>query len=257
MTTSPLTPAPAGDGQLRVLGALGEGWRAFCLAPWPFVGFALLVGFLQGLCNLLQNPLSQATEGQPPSPATVVIGIVGAVLSVIVSLWATTGMVRGAWTALEGERPGFSRFTRWDGRAMTRLFWASLALSVIVAVLLGVAIALGLGVFAPINRSLQALPILAAVVVLIYLAVNQKFLSQIALIEGPGAWGTIGRGRQVVDPQWGRVLLLALLEALLLMVGLLLCLVGLLAAAPLVVCVSTAAYRQLFGSEDRTGLLSP
>jgi hypothetical protein len=256
MTPSSLTPPPPADGQLRVLEALGEGWRAFCLAPWPFVGFALLVGFLQGLCNLLQNPLSQA-DGQPLSLPTLVIGIIGAVLSVIVSLWATTGMVRGAWTALEGERPAFSSFTRWDGRAMTRLFWASLALSVIVAVLLAVAIALGLGVLAPINQALQALPILAAVVVLIYLAVNQKFLSQIALLEGPGAWATLRRGREVVDPQWGRVLLLALLEVVLILVGFLLCLVGVLAAAPLVACVSTAAYRQLFGSEDRTGLLSP
>jgi hypothetical protein len=179
------------------------------------------------------------------------------VLSVIVSLWGTTGMLRGAWTALCGERPELSTFTRWDGRAMVRLFWASLALTVIIALLMGVAIALGVRVFAPINQALQALPILAAVVVLIYLMVNQKFLSLIALLEGPGAWGSLARGREVVDPQWGRVLLLALLEALLLLAGFLLCLVGLLAAVPLVACVSTAAYRQIFGSEDRTGLLSP
>jgi hypothetical protein len=38
--------------------------------------------------------------------------------------------------------------------------------------------------------------------------------------------------------------------------GALLCGVGVLAAAPVSVCVATAAYRQLFGSDDRTGLLA-
>ena len=255
MTTTSLTPPPAGDGRLRVLEALGDGWRAFTRAPWTFVGFALIVGLLNGLSNLLQRPL-QAEPGQLPAAPLILLGLLGAVLSVIVSLWGTTGMLRGAWQALDGQAPGLATFTRWDGRAMARLLWASLALSLLVVLLLGVAIALGFGVLAPISQALQALPILVAVVVLIYLAVNQKFLSQIALLEGPGPLASLRRGREVVDPQWGRVLLLGLLEALLLLVGVLLCFVGLLAAAPLVACVSTAAYRQLFGSEDHTGLLS-
>lgn len=256
MTNSSVVPNPTDEGRLRVLDAFGEGWQAFCRAPWSFVGFMLLVGILNALCNLLQRPL-QAEPGQMPPVPMIVVGMVGIVLSVIVSLWGTTGMVRGAWTALSGERPAFSTFTRWDGPALGRLFWASLALTGILALLMGIAIALGLGVFARINQALQALPVLAAFVVLIYLAVNQKFISQIALLEGPGAWSTLARGRQVVDPQWARVLLLALLEAVVIFVGVLLCFVGLLAAAPLTVCVSTAAYRQIFGSEDRTGLLSP
>ena len=44
------------------------------------------------------------------------------------------------------------------------------------------------------------------------------------------------------------------LSTLLSGVGLLVVGVGLLVAIPLVTCVSTAAYRQLFGPEDRTGL---
>jgi uncharacterized membrane protein len=255
MTLSSAEPTPSGDGRLRVLDALGEGWGAFCRAPWTFVGFTVLVGILNAFCNLLQRPL-QVEPGQMPPPLLILVGLAGAVLSVIVSLWATTGMLRGAWTALSGECPTFSSFTRWDGRAMVRLLWASLALAVVFAVILGIAVALGLGVFARFSQALQALPIVAALVVLVYLAVNQTFLSQIALLQGPGPWATVARGREVVDPQWGRVLLLILLDALLLFVGVLLCFVGLLAAAPLVACVSTAAYRQLFGSEDPAGLLS-
>jgi len=38
-------------------------------------------------------------------------------------------------------------------------------------------------------------------------------------------------------------------------IGTILCGVGLLVAAPVVACITTAAYRQLFGTTDHTGLL--
>ena len=47
-----------------------------------------------------------------------------------------------------------------------------------------------------------------------------------------------------------------IVESLILLIGLLLCGVGLLAASPVVFCVSTAAYRQLFGNKDTTGFVS-
>ena len=59
----------------------------------------------------------------------------------------------------------------------------------------------------------------------------------------------------MLDPQWGTVLLLALVEFAIALVGLLACVVGLLVAVPVILCTSTAAYRQVFGSEDLTGLL--
>jgi uncharacterized membrane protein len=52
------------------------------------------------------------------------------------------------------------------------------------------------------------------------------------------------------------VLLLVVVQSAILLAGALLCGVGLLAAAPLSLCVATAAYRQLFDAEDRTGLLT-
>jgi uncharacterized membrane protein len=58
----------------------------------------------------------------------------------------------------------------------------------------------------------------------------------------------------VVDRAWLRVVELLSLNVILLLAGLLACGVGLLVALPLVTCVATAAYRQLFGPEDRTGL---
>ena len=58
----------------------------------------------------------------------------------------------------------------------------------------------------------------------------------------------------MVDPAWPRVVLLLTLNAVLLLAGLCAVGLGLLVALPLVPCVATAAYRQLFGAVDRTGL---
>jgi uncharacterized membrane protein len=60
-----------------------------------------------------------------------------------------------------------------------------------------------------------------------------------------------------VDPRWGSVLGLTLAQSGLLLLGVLALLVGVFAALPVIACSSTAAYRQLFGRRDRTGLVAP
>jgi uncharacterized membrane protein len=97
---------------------------------------------------------------------------------------------------------------------------------------------------------------LGAFSVSIYLAVNQWFLAQIALIKGLGPIESIARGRTLLDPQWGLVLMLIWVELGIFLLGLLACFVGLLVAVPVILCTSTAAYRQVFGTEDLTGLLA-
>ena len=76
------------------------------------------------------------------------------------------------------------------------------------------------------------------------------------MLEQRGPFESVQRGRDAVDPSWWWVVLLLIVETIILVIGVLLCGVGLLVAAPVVACVTTAAYRQLFGSEDQTGLLS-
>jgi len=46
---------------------------------------------------------------------------VGAVGYVVVTLWGLVGLTRSAWRCLEGQRPDFRSFTRWDGPASGRL----------------------------------------------------------------------------------------------------------------------------------------
>jgi hypothetical protein len=244
------SPSPT---RLDVLRALQEGWQAFRRAPWSFVLFGLLAAALWGLFNgIAQAGMTEA--GAVRGAVGGIAVLVGGIGSTVVSLWGMTGMVRGAWLALDGKSPAFSVFSRWDGRAAGRLFLRQLTLTVVLLLIVMLAVVVGLGL-SRLNEALLWIPAVVALVVLVYLSVNQTFLPYVALLEGPGPLATIQRGRDVVDPAWGQVLLLLLLEAVLVLAGMLLCFVGLLVAAPVVACTSTAAYRQLFGREDRTGLL--
>jgi uncharacterized membrane protein len=62
-------------------------------------------------------------------------------------------------------------------------------------------------------------------------------------------------GRRSVDPQFWPVLGFGILMILIGLTGLLLCGVGILVAAPVIVCCLVAAYQHLFDSEDQTGFL--
>jgi hypothetical protein len=266
-----LPPTP-GAPRLDVGAALREGWRAFLRAPWVLVGF-LLVAMVLGLgLALIENALSPPPGALPP-PRTPGL-LLCQLASWALSLWTVVGLVRGAWIALEGRRPSFGELLRWDGAAIGRVLLASLLLTLILAL---IALPL-LGVMAtavdrmvdidfplggpPVLRSFLPTPgavlqlTLAALLLLAvftYAQVNQHFLVQLASLRGTGALGSLRAGRAVVDPQWWPTLGLVALESLLLLAGSLALLLGLFVAVPLVFCVSTAAYRQLFGGEPHAG----
>jgi uncharacterized membrane protein len=90
----------------------------------------------------------------------------------------------------------------------------------------------------------------------LYIQVNQSFLGFIALLDGREPLGTIRHGLVVVQSQWWQVFGLLVLQALILLLGVLACFVGLVAAAPVCLCITGAAYQQLFNSDDKTGFLS-
>jgi hypothetical protein len=232
-----------------------DGWAAFCRAPWPFVLFTLISGGLALAFQALANLDALPEANRPATGLIVVATLVGTVGNLLVTLWGTVGMIRGAWTALAGGRPTLGAFCRWDGGAAGRLLLRQLLFALLIFAILLPAALLMFG-FSQLQPVLAALPALVALIVLFYLAVGQTFLPWIALLGGQGPMATLQRGRQVVDQQWWMVLLLVIVQSAIVLAGALLCGVGLLAAAPVSVCVATAAYRQLFGSDDRTGLLS-
>ena len=244
---------PSGGSSMKVIEAVKEGWQAFARSPWVFIGFTLLAGVLSSVCSLIQGQVD-TDEATVVTTVQMVRVVVGSILSVLVSLWSTTGLIRGAWSALAGGKPELGTFISWDGTASWRLLRNGFVLGILFGVVLVVAALVGVAA-AQLNQALAVLPFLVAFAVLIYLAVNQKFMAQIALLQGLGPIESIARGRSLLDPQWGTVLLLALVEFAIALVGLLACVVGLLVAVPVILCTSTAAYRQVFGSEDLTGLL--
>ena len=238
------------NGRLHVLKAVEDGWTAFTKAPWQFILFTLLVGILSAIFQLLANVFNLWFE----SSVQTLLTIVGVIGSVIINLWGVIGMVRGSWTALEGRKPEFSHFSRWDSSAAGRLFVRSIALNIVFLLILAicVGVAFGLG---NVNEALIWIPGIITLILFIYLSVNQLFLPYVALMERQAPFETIQRGREIVDPSWWWVVLLLIVDAVIIVIGTLLCGVGLLAAAPIVACITTAAYRQLFGTTDHTSLL--
>ncbi|MFN7678858.1 MAG: hypothetical protein ACK5QW_09745 [Cyanobacteriota bacterium] len=262
--------------RLKVGQALGDGWRAFQRAPWLFVGFFLALTALQLLLQGIQAglqvllpPIDTGTlPSFPPAGAPLGLGLASLpsraliygvifltlIAGLVINIWGTCGMVRAAWVALGGGRPRLSTFVRFDPRVLWRLYFPGLLLrcAVIFAVVVVVVLTAVLGMVNP----LLALPTLLLLFAgFLYVAVSQTFLPQVALLHDTNPFDVLARGREVVDPVWLDVLLLGLLNAALLIAGLLACLIGLVVAAPVSICMVTAAYRQLFGPEDRTGLL--
>lgn len=261
--------APRSAPHLDVGQALRDGWRAFGQAPWLFVGFALLLTALQLTLQLLQpaTPADQVRTLDPNALAATwqsvlawrnqhlgsyVALILNLLVGTLLNLWGSCGMVRSAWVALGGDRPRLSSFTRWDPGALWRLYvpgfllGCALLAALFVLVLAGVALSL-------VNPLLMVVPGLILVVGSLYVMVSQAFLTQVALLHDRDPFAALARGPAVVAPAWVQVLKLGLLNAGLTLLGLLACGIGLVVVWPLVVCVGTAGYRQLFGPEDRTG----
>ncbi|MFN9644054.1 MAG: hypothetical protein ACK6BG_02765 [Cyanobacteriota bacterium] len=265
-----MNQAPRSHPRLNVGQALREGWQAFGRAPWLFVAFTLLLGALQLLLQALQPEFSSERLTPPlgvdpwQDPLAVLpqlryltvslaLIVLTTIAGMVLNLWGICGMVRAAWVALGGGRPRFATFTRWDGRALLRLylpgFLVGCGVCAAVAMLVLLAVVMG-----RLNPWLIVPPGLVMLAGAGYLSVSQSFLPQVALLHDAHPFDALARGRRVVDPAWPRVLELMSLTVVLLLVGLCACGVGLLVAIPLVTCVTTAAYRQLFGAEDRTGL---
>ncbi|MEB3322318.1 MAG: hypothetical protein VKI81_05795 [Synechococcaceae cyanobacterium] len=268
MTPSP-GPRPA---RLDIGDAIHDGWLAFRRSPWPFVIFAILLTLLQ----LVFQPLTgRIGTGNTLStrPVDWVLYLIGMAGTLLVNLWGAVGLVRGAWQALEGQRVSLELLTRWDGPALGRVFRAWLLLALLIGgplvailLLLGGPMALlgwlgersgGIGrelvTLAGLLFGLLLLVLLGVLLVAtIYLSINQKLLTQIAVLEERGPLAVIQRGRRLVDPHWPLMLLLAVIEGVLVLLGVLACFVGFFVAWPVVVCISTAAYRQLLGRDDLT-----
>ena len=111
----------------------------------------------------------------------------------------------------------------------------------------------GLGM---VNQALAVIPMIVVAIFFIWLLVTQKFLIQLSLLGAKRPLETLQSGVAGVNPSWWVVLWLAIVESVIHAVAALFSYGGLFVVFPVVICISTAAYRQLFGSQDHTGILN-
>jgi hypothetical protein len=172
--------------------------------------------------------------------AALIVGVIG---YVIVALWTVVGLTRGAWLSLEGRKPCFADFTRWDRPASARLLGSGILLAIVIAVAGAIATLIGAGL-GKLNEALSVIPMIVVAIFYIWLLVSQKFLIQVSLLGTANPTKTIGSGVNVVNPSWWMVLWLVIIEGVVHTIGGLFSYGGLLVVVPLVLCISTAAFRQ-------------
>ena len=259
--------------ELSIETAIQDGWQVFRCNPWPFAFFAL--------CALV---LSTAIDLIPDLPR--IPRLIG---SSLVDLWASVGLIRGAWLGLDGRTIRFGHLIRVNLPALWRLFSRQVALTVPLSLFSSGVLFLAataadsrallqsiyLQLLIPSPSSSEAsnalvvqvqglavtilsnpvamLVTLGGIVVVLYVQVNQVFLGFLAVVQGLGPIATIREGFHTVRSAWWQVLGLLVLQALILLLGVIACGFGLLAAIPMVACSTASAYRQLFGAGTGTG----
>lgn len=250
-------PTP-GTNQLQVLRAIEDGWQAFCRAPWAFLLFELLALVISApFAGLLVGGIIRLNGPEPAIVHPIAAGVglvVGIVGYVVVTLWAVVGLSRAAWVSLDGQKPSFRHFTRWDGAASGRLLLSAILLAIVVGIVAAIATAIGTGL-SKVNVALTALPVIIFAIFYIWFLITQKFLIQLSLFGVKRPAETLQAGVAGVNPSWWVVLWLAIVESLIHGIAALFSYGGLFVVVPVMICIGTAAYRQLFGSQDHTGLL--
>ena len=259
--------------KLSVRTAIKDGWQVFRCNPWPFAFFALFALVLSSAVDLIPDI--------PHIPR-----LIG---SSLVDLWASVGLIRGAWLGLDGRSIRFGDLIRVNLPALWRLFSRQVALAVPLSLFSSGVLFLAataadsrallqsiyLQLLIPSPSSSEAsnalvpqvqdlavtilsnpvamLVTLGGIVLVVFVQVNQAFLGFLAVLEGLGAVSTIRKGFHTVRSAWWQVLGLLVLQALILLMGVIACGFGLLAAIPMVACSTASAYRQLFGAGTGTG----
>ena len=259
--------SPSGTPRLDLGDAIHDGWLAFSRRPWTFVAFTVLMavalGLLWWLLDFTVTAVALAGPGRWGGRALLLLE---GIALVVLWIWTGVGLTRGASASLEGRRPRLGPMMRWEGPSIARVAQAMLLVALILAAAVAANLLLLGGALTLVNwlaelstgLALEALTLVSLVLGLLilallgctllaalYLAVNQKFIIQIALLEGGGPARMLRRGRRLIDPHWPLMLLLAVIETVLLLLGLATCFVGVFLSWPLVACISTAAYRQL------------
>ena len=261
---------PTGPGRLRVLDACREGWIAFGLAPWPLLLFSLLSSLAMGACVvpialgaavLVMTPQAiDYPDGALPGLIVMLVSLgavlVGVLLLGVVALLSTLGFYRGAWLALEGQKPRFAdliQLIRWDRIVINRLVLAWTAEQLVLLIPLGLVGLLGFDLQRQGLAPLLWWPLgLVALAWAVWFSITQTFLNPLCLFGNIKPIATVRIGIREVRRQWWRMFGLNALMMGLMLVSTFASANALgMALIPVFICIKLAAYRQLFGADDR------
>ncbi|MCP9801335.1 hypothetical protein [Synechococcus sp. RedBA-s] len=242
-------------------GWLRQGRRAYGQAPWLFSGFTLMGSSTQLLGQSLQNWASDALAvGEEPVAISMALMLAGLLLSVGSLLWLNVGLLRGAWIALGGRPPRLAELVRWQTAAMGRLLAVALLLLLLNLLIVATA-GLAAGLVSLVHPLLAVVPLLIGTTLLGGLFVTQIFQLPLAVAAGLSPVATFRHGRTLMPSHGWQLLALSLSLSLIVLLPLGLALLiawplaaGWLVAWPLALCSLTAAYQEIVGAEDRTGL---
>ena len=244
----PLAHRPPGSSPpIAIRRALEEGWQGFRRAPVVLMLFSLLVGGLNLLCQVLirwSGELLVDPFGEP-DPLALVLLLLAWLGYGVSNLWLMVGLLQGAELCLSGQAPSLPRLLRPGLTPLLRAGGTVALVMVLLAVISRLALA-SAWLMALIQPLLAWLPLLAGLVAVIYLLVDQILSLPISVLGGLNPLAAFRRGRVAIDPHWIQALGLTLLLGLLVLAGLLLLVLGLIASLPLAACTLVAAYRQLF-----------
>ena len=213
--------------ELSIGTAIQDGWQVFRRSPWPFVFFALFALVLSTAVDLIPD--------LPRIPR-----LIG---SSLVDLWASVGLIRGAWPWLDRRPIRYGDLIRINLAAIWSLFSRQVALAVPRSLFSS-------GVLFLSATAADSRALLQSIYLQLLIADPSSSKASTALIpqmQGLGPISTIRKDFRTVRSDWWQVLGLLVLQALILLLGVIACGFGLLADIPVVACSTASAYRQLFG----------
>jgi hypothetical protein len=227
--------------------ALEEGWAAFRGAALPLTLFSLLLGGINLLCQLairwsaelLLNPFGQ------PDPLALVLQLLAWLGYLVSNLWLLVGLLRGADSALRGERPQLIALLATKPTDLLRAGGTLGLVLLVLALVLRLAQA-SAWMLALLQPLLVGLPLLAGLAAVVYLVTDQLFSLPISVLVPMNPLQAFRSSRAAIDPHWIQALGLTFLLGLLVLGGFLLLVVGLAGALPLAACTLVAAFRQVF-----------
>ena len=203
---------PMGGGEFRVGDAISYGWNATVKNIGPMLVITIVILLAQAVLRFVGVGFNSQ-----------LLQFVWAVITMVVGMILGMGLIRAALRVTDGGRPDVNQLTQLDD------FGPYLLVSIIAGVIIGIGMLLCIipGIIAAVFLGFGG-----------YVVIDQHEADPIAAIK---------RSIALVKPKFGPMLGLVFLLALINVLGLLLCFVGLLFTYPLTAIALAYTYRTLSG----------